>query len=1491
MTDDTNNDLKKVVYYDVLSKTSDGFESRFFTVNDFIRILKNSFIDYEEFKHIARDKVSPSNSDYIINNIMSYHDRELFPPQIANALRPVIDNEEKLPYSNTFTWKVLNFQRNTKRMFNFYVNKRTPLFFGSRTETSMVHNNPNVPEGMIIIRVLNYKLKEDVPTEDFVDVSTRMHVDTGIVDSQLRSIPWFLDEFINYDRLNLKDNEYYVMSPLLHHCLKIYDKILLLSKQKNAYVYPMLLKNAIDASFNDARIVAGMNEKYKFINNTFIRIVPALIEYDQKTKKEKRTSRFFNVLQQQDAKKAYSYSDVVTGGSGDLGTNKITIRNYKDAVDNMNANSIIFTKEENTLNGLFAWILPEFAEVIADQLMHNKKDTVVDNRHLSNHMIRIDYVNNKYITAINGASKGGMINVRKAMAIVKKINNRIKVSNSRTFLFDDQDEFTHNMINKQVGNKIFRRDFNYLSGGKDIQRTDYSRNALVAFVSNDIDIPDKKTIMGMTIDQYNQWLFTLRGIGCEGFFSKDFLSQHQKVPRTKHIKCNMDDTSEDFQEIVRNYKNYANIVFSRKENKDQFLVRQYMECTCGGKIVKEKCQDCSNPTPLTGELLPEYWVDFSKGFSTVELFHVSINEDTISMYVIYSIPLDNVRFKCEELSKNVAVQTAQVDLGYLNELRLGDVTISGINVPLDGVYFGLGGFKSKTNGIGFAALRLYNAMKGEVVYDSDDCLDHTEDVNKLLSTFKKSLITTKMYNPESGLYETKEIEAWVGMLTLSPTEVSQEFNKSRLAEERSFTKANYALYGLLGFQELNKAFAIESGLVNSRTNSMRKELFKIADIHSSTRPSMPGEDREANALASKFDNLLQGSVDLTYEYRGKNRAFNLHGVGTYSIKGLLTKLEYQDLISKYPLFNNNLFSNAWHIKCYLRIPKEIATHYNRFGALEHAIYFPNKEILMNMFEFIGDNTVRMSEVLSAYLGVFETLCVSKISATAEAGNSLINRNYNKQVPVQFNSVNGSLLDAVNNELFYKEGIINQISNIAVPRIMSKQLTCIHCPVDVTVVTNRREYKRIVYKYLKNRFPDKKPEDFDWSEPEQQEDGSWSKAGWCWYEPVHCAADREPVIMAKQNINILQMWSIHKANDEYRTRYGRSFSQMHPGTRGIYLNPSFIVANQEADIDGDNIYLMVMISVLGQDEMLNVFNTIKNNAFFDSANENPIAKAIRETYLPPTIDYLIDEASNLNFDLDQLVIGYTDTSFSDSFNANIEASDNKANIGFLTVSLWYVTYFIDFYIYNYDRLSKRYDNIPEFTDKNRYDLLFIFQYLLAQQNGVRAMKDDGVYGKLTFEALVTNQEFKDSGNARELFNLLIKDYTDNNSKVGINIDFKESVTKFFNVLDNMVINKGRGSKDMYKGFGFIKNYKNEVFHFTDKRWGYDSSKGANYVDCTDMYDPMWLDFQGLFLLVNGRRPDVFITKFGYDKLLQSIDFERKLHLHNPLFVYAKDLFIK
>jgi hypothetical protein len=601
---------------------------------------------------------------------------------------------------------------------------------------------------------------------------------------------------------------------------------------------------------------------------------------------------------------------------------------------------------------------------------------------------------------------------------------------------------------------------------------------------------------------------------------------------------------------------------------------------------------------------------------------------------------------------------------------------------------------------------------------------------------------------------------------------------------------------------------------------------------------------------------------------------------------------YVYIIENYPLFNNKIFEKGFIINSSLALTKEQAAHYNTLGNVYHTVYFPKKEILLNMFEVIGDNNVRINDLLNAYIGVFETLAVSKlgtaIGSDDRSGIHLINKN-DPRIRHGFKTLNGKILNAVNGLLFDKDGILNQITNIAVPRMMSKQLTDIDCPFDVAIIANNFEYQRNVSKIFKSLYPDREQ---DWTTPEIDKEGnSIVEAGWCWTEDVYGFCVREPNLFSKQNLNVKVLWSSYKADIEYKKKLGVSFHAKHPGTRGIYLNPVFVAFNLEGDVDGDTIFVGVPYTVDCQNELLNVFNKIKNMAYFDKNNEDEKAKLVRETYLVPSLVYLLSEAENLNFQLDILSIGYSSISFSESIRANFDASKNKENIGYLTVSLWYVTYFIDFYMFNYNRLAMKGYNIPELTSEDQYELLFIFQYLLAQQNGVRAMKDVGAYGKITINSLIEDKEFSDNEpKARALLENLIREYKEENAKEEIFIDFSDSLKKLYKIFDELFISKGK-----FKGFGYMVSPEGVTFSFKSSRWTYgekDNSKRSTiYVNCTDRYDSFFIDFHACFLLINGRDPDPFIAKFGYDKTLQSLEFKNKVHLHSPLLSFAKDVFIK
>lgn len=1515
----------KKIYHDVLSQSPDDpndFNSRFFTPKDFLEILRTSFMSWNSFKKTA-GKVcdGPAELSYMISNVKHFWRRAgkqgqaSFDSKKLSVLGDIVLNENKLAYSNLFKYKVLNFQGADQPMFDFYVNKRSNLYLNKQHEDVIIsHENNNIEEGMIIIRVINYVKRGEAYHQDYIDINTKIHADLGVYDPQMRSIPWFIDQWVNENELRFDSDKVYVMSPLLHHALRIYDKILILCKQKTAFVSPFLLQQAIDATFNDARIVAGMNDKYKSINNSFIRFIPTL-ELNEGYSKI-YCSRFFDYTKQQNPLAIFSYADVVSGGSGSSGSNKMTTDDYEIGIFSMKLFDIGFTKEENTNNGLFAWVNPDFIDLVNS---HPSSLIVSDMSVLNNHIISLDHEKQVYKTSVNGKidKNNPKYNTpRKWNAVVKKWNARNKHNNSRTFLFDDRDldkdlldvaafrnpeKRSRSKIVKTIDNTdfYFLRNVNYMANSKVLESNNYARNALVAFVSSDVWVPGNDEIgkvLKMSTVELDKFFYSLRGVACEGFFNKPFLSQNMLVYRTERLKMAVEDTNPSFQIMVRNKDEYVNKVYPNDHRKSgDFLVRNYYDCKCTGKIVDGQCKSCGNPRPIDlTDPQADYWVNYRNGFTSVKLLDIRVVEDGINVYLEYSIPLANSRFKCEELTKSVPVETDQDDLGYVRQLNLGDFSISNINVPLDGVYFGLGGFKTKTNGIPFTVLRLYNALKGDIKYSSQDCIDSTDEVNEFFKDFKKSVIVTKMYDPESNSYVRKQVEAWVGMVALSPTEVSQEFNKSRSEEEKSFNKANYGLYNSLGFDDLNRALAAESNRVVDQYSDYKDELFKIAAIHSSMMPTLSSDSPKfVVQMAQRHADLVQNCVDLTPDYYRGDKAFNVMDFKKYSQRSYINRADYQNLLENYPLFKDHKFAKGFIINCNLYLNSQQQGLMKKLGYATQTIYFPSREVLKAMFEIIGDNNIRISDLLGAYIGVFESLAVCKLANGFDGVNqvqrSLLVNKFGDSTTMMFHQINGKILKAVNDELFYKEGLLNRLTNIAVPRIMSKQLTDIDCPYDVAIVTSDGEYKKIATKYFRNKYPDREITDVDWHY--DFEDGEYKNVGWCWQEDIYCATIREPNLFSKQNLNIKLMWSKYKADLYYKEKLGTYFHVKHPGTKGIYLNPVFVAFNLEGDVDGDNIFLAIPQSVHAQLEMAKVFELIKDMKFFDKENPETIPKYVRDTYFVPSLKYLIDEAENLNFELDKLEIGYSEVKYHESLRANFQASRDKENVGLLTVSLWYITYFLDYYMYNYSIFKTRY-NVPELTNRNKYEILFVFQYLLAQQNGVRAMKDDGSFGKLTYDSLVLDTKFQNGTAARSLLGTLLLEYKADNAALGVHIDFDDSISKLFQIFDLMFINHDPEENE-FRGFGFVKDDQGKVFDYKSKRWANiirDSKYGKKndyYVDCSKRYDPIYfVDFNSVFLLINGRDPSKFIENFGYERMLGALEFKTKEYLHSPLLEFGE-----
>lgn len=1494
------------IRYDVVNEAG---ESRSFTTDDAERMIKEMFIDAKQYRFLIESV--PGNTeidiqnkeDCITNRAYLGRPNKFNPAQKAIVNEALVYKPEGLPF--TFEEKITNFYARSiagstgildLQMFDFYWNGMSDLFL---KPTGMIqkHQLPVIDPGMLVVRVYSYVIKNNVPVRSHTDVVLHLHKTVGLYDPQFRFIPPIFDEAMNRARNSDSDNIYLLGLNLRYFCL-VFNKLAFLSKQKEVLsIKTYLIKNAASAALYDARIVSQMNSRYQTENSLFIRIVPAIIPYSSKSEHGTETyaSRFFKLFPEHTEHNAYSYSDVISSGSGTDNNNRIKLDDYERVIRDFNLQEIVFTNEKNTNDGLFSWVSPDLAKMISST---DGTTATISLDSLNDHMISIDYEKKVYKTALKGSLDFNMLDSKKSLIECKKFNQRFKLANSRTYLYSDFDSDNTKLITKELtDNLFFHRNVNYMKDVKTVN--DYARNALVAFVDNDIELPELNDLINMPVEKLNEFFYSLRGISCEGFFTREFLKQHMVVQRTERLKLMLADTDIKFQDLVHNKNNYLHRQFDyRNDLKDQFLIREYKNCTCGGKIIHGICRYCNNPKPLDSEIYKEYWVDFNKDFSSVVIKDIKITDEGINFYLNYYLPNANARFKCDLLSKLVPVETSQAHIGKITSFSCGDVQYDNVDIPLDGIYFGLGGFKSKTHGIPFAVLRLYNALRDQVIYSSEDCLNKTDEINQFLSTFKKSKVRTKIYDRNLKKYVYKTVDAWVGLVAVSPTEVSQEFNKTKTEIEKSFSKANYALYELLGFTELNKAMAAFNQKTVESNDIMYRKYLKVVKYLNAKAPFNPQTDEEI-AKVIAYDALLGDEKKFNNIYRdikAKGKLFNITNFENLVSKQMITYEEYKNIINSHPLFAFKEFEKGFYITFNVSTqdPGLInSPDVKNMSRIQYPIYFPDKFMLMNMFEFIGDNNIRINDLLSEYFNVFQTLCTSKFGVEY----NLVSIN---NVPISYANTNGALLKACYNELFNKEGLINKITGIALPRVMSKQLTDIDCPFDVAIISNKHQYRTLASKYFNAKFPDREQ---DWTEDYNKETGTYDNLGWCWTEDMYCIAIREPNLFTKQNLNIKKVWSLPRANVEYRNLYAYSFQQKHPNPRGIYLNSVFVVFNLEGDTDGDLAFLGVPHDVNTQEQLAIIWEQIKDFKFFDIDNENPNAKLVRQSYLIPSLSYLLDEAENLNFKLDKLEIGYTEIPFERALAANFDAARNKSAIGFLTVSLWYVTYFLDFYIHNYEYFKSKYD-VPLLTSEDKYDLLFIFQYLLTQQNGVRAMKDDGSYGKLTYSALIKNELLNKP--ARDLFIDLINDYKAVNKEHGIEVDYSECVNKLFQIFDNLFISHFNDTDKEYtlkQGFGFALDTYNKptqtgdyrIISYLDPIWSYhdqNTPKGRfEKLDCSNLLDPYFLDFEAMFLVFYGRSLARFTGKFGYDPVMKILGFVNKEHLNTPLLKYYSNVFKK
>ena len=1439
-----SDDLESFVNVDLNIETSRKM-CRFYTQQDFVndleRLLKD---DYQAWLENADQKAlsivnvnnSPNSSitkgDYAH---LLYKNSEIYQshPDLQEARRRLHTNRSQdIIKKNLFKIRLWNFNKFGKKIFEYFVNT-----------TDSAEYTTDFDEGAIIIKLRNQSRSSE--TINLID--TKVNINSGIVIRKDTDLAWVVDEALSKkikQDLNdqgigkANDNMIYLMSPLMRHAMCIFDKLRNLSKQKKTYIYPKYLRDAVNATFNDARIVE-MGERYMVANTQFIRAVPILT--GTANKGEMYGTRFFDPTSDFDVTTGYSYADITSGGSG---KNKVTLDDYYMMAIQLEIHEIVFTQEMNTNKGLFSWSDRNFIAIKQD---YEKTHGFVEGDKIETFKHHLYYDDG--IQLLLAYAKYYLSGTD-----CKKIIQRIKLLNSKSYELLNKDAFFESKSGLRfLRNENFLRFNSYTP-----KELDWACNALVAIVENDIEVvKDYETYRKMSYEEQEQYHLTLDGVSCELFLNKKFLDNLIIVPRTTKLACSEEEFAPEFKEAIEKVKNGERVIFKRDSNFLAYKHAQCMECKTRLLFVNDNyfCSYC-NMNIEDVKATDIRWADMSKDFISVEIKEIKKDIDGYNLYVDYHVKFGEVRFVSEDLIKGVGVHTNQDYIGYVPKLvvpnLVGGEDYVFNNVAVDAKIIGYNCLKGKDRSLPYGCMRLANAVNGIEIFNGETAVKNPEDFKEFLDKFKKQDIVLKVYNPRTKQYDFKTHKAWIGIIPLKATEVAQEYNQVKSDSDlRKFSKMNYSLYNILGLIELSKALEEENRIRMS--NSITNELLKI---------------RESLLLEKDQVTVNEDLRNLTDLYRNNADLFRMFEAKSFAYKDFLNREEYHEL-KNFPLFKKPEFEKGFYLNLLYEVIVDKKPTYKAYQ-----LRFPERKFLLSLIDDLGGGRVKLSPILNAYLGVFENLCTAFIDNTPGRYPILRDKNGIRS-PVAYWRIQNRLLEAIDEELEGKEGEFVINTSINTYAIASKQVSCIRLPYNATVVANDRNYKVIMSKVFKSLFPDRVQ---DWDcEPIKNEYGNitgYTKLGWCWTEEYYTIAHRDPIVMAKQNQNIMRMYSKHAANIMYLEKWGEAFSTLHPGSKAIYINSVFMVADVESDVDGDYLALLITVKPETQKIMKEAYLKIKDMAYYHD-NDSFEAQMLNKYYSYTRFNYLVEEASNLVVKLpEKLTLEYEGVDEKGEWTswfkhqslteANFEASRNKMDIGVLTTSLWQVVHLFNYLEAYKEENALLYPKLVLPTEEEKYAIMFIFEYLLLQRNGVRAMKAESNFGKITFNALMKNSVIKvksfvnnEAGNTTEIyaFDLFQQMLDDYKKESGQDLSFVIPVLQ--NIKHNFMISNGKGT-----GGGFAQG-PNGIAFIGDK------DKYGKLLVSNFPIDPRYKDFLGLFYTIHGTSNKAFVSQFGEVALLNGI----------------------
>jgi hypothetical protein len=735
---------------------------------------------------------------------------------------------------------------------------------------------------------------------------------------------------------------------------------------------------------------------------------------------------------------------------------------------------------------------------------------------------------------------------------------------------------------------------------------------------------------------------------------------------------------------------------------------------------------------------------------------------------------------------------------------------------------------------------------------------------------------------------------YVGIAALNATEVSQENNSVYPMENPAKLSLNDSDHlHQLGFTTLIKqlyaqnrrAYSDNLKLVMDDEKNFDAELLQILGclLHPVMNNSAAHDINEEEArryirdlieLKKSVKLLNPGEVDPLKMGNLTVKDFEQDRENRVALTNWLTYEDYKKLERRHPLFREQPFLNGNYSKfTFTRFVEVVGGAPSREEYLYY-IRWPSSQLMHSLVDLSADGLkVRFDDIYVAFLNLFENISTSKLDTKTDSTQiepPLLGPGGRSLTEAPINMLKKAILDY----FLTKEGAFTQNLSLNLPGIGSKQTGSPLVPSDVVIVPDDQDAKRVLTDVYHTLYPESNA---DWKVV--YGDDGYEYVGSSWTSDYYGIAHRDPAVWRNQNY-VCRIWTRHRANIEFMKMYGKTYDEMFPGCTSILVNSVRAVEDQESDFDGDfeRIGIAYLQDVIPY--MKEYIEEAANNGFFRNdefyAEKEAELRAMQPVPLEKLkrvkgyrtlakmarnvrFSYLWDESKTLYYKYPEKLnynLMRSKVSLERENIALLEAVEAKNDIGMLTNSMRQVNYVVD-YLKNI--CEERPEELPFYiSDEDQSAIIFIFQYLLLQRNGVRAVKADGSYGKLTFPALITNEPVRvltdnepDFKPARELFKKMLKEFDDE-----FHTELSNHYQIIIDICENFMISDIPGEGGGYKQV----QVKGKADPF-----------GRTHIVIPDAenIEPRFRNVMGLWYLISGSSYESFVGRHGEDALFRGI----------------------